>query len=140
MLAASVAVGASGQDGTALALILVVTGFVLWVAHVYAEIAASVHGGWQVGAIRRGMRSEWPLVAATLPPALAVLAVKLLPRDVPADGAWAACLVAIAQQQLFGLAALRGAVLTQRQRTRSILLNLAIGLMIILLKVALPAH
>jgi hypothetical protein len=70
VLAASVAVGASGHDETALAVILVVTGFVFWVAHVYAETAASVHGGWQVGAIRRGMRHEWPLMGAALPPAL----------------------------------------------------------------------
>jgi hypothetical protein len=56
VLAASVAVGASGQDGTALALILVVTGFVLRVAHMYPEIAASVHGGRQMGAITRPPR------------------------------------------------------------------------------------
>jgi hypothetical protein len=53
----------------------------------YAVTAASVHGGWQVGAIVRGMRHQWPLMAAGLPPAMAVLAVKLLPGEVPADGA-----------------------------------------------------
>ena len=47
VLAASVIVGAGGgQGGVALAAILLVTGFIFWVAHVYAETVASVHGGW----------------------------------------------------------------------------------------------
>lgn len=53
--------GTSGQDGTASAVIHVVTVFVEWVAHVYAVTAASVHAGGQVGAIRHGMCHEWPL-------------------------------------------------------------------------------
>lgn len=139
VLAASVAVGASGHDGTALTAILLVTGFVFWVAHVYAQTAASVHG-WNSGAIRTTLMHEWPLMAASVPPAIAAALVRLLPADGLASGAWAACVVAILEQQLFGAFALRGADLTRAERVRRSLVNLAIGLLIILLKVALPAH
>jgi hypothetical protein len=139
VLAASIAVGASGQQGGALAAVLIVTGFVFWVAHVYAQVAASVHG-WNAGVVRRGLLHEWPLMATSIPPAIAVIVAKLLPGDAPADGAWVACLVAIAEQQFFGAVALREADLTRTQRVRRALLNLSIGVVIILLKVVLPAH
>ena len=96
--------------------------------------------GWQVGAIRRGLLREWPLTAASLPPALAVLVTNLLPGDANADGGWVACLVAIAEQQIFGAVALRDSDFSIADRVRRNLLDLAIGLVIIMLEVLVPAH
>jgi hypothetical protein len=39
------------SPGMGLAIILLVTGFVFWLVHVYAETVASIHGGWRFRAI-----------------------------------------------------------------------------------------
>ena len=78
--------------------------------------------------------------ASAVPPALAVLVTNLLPGDAYADGAWVACLVAIAEQQIFGAVALRDSGFSIADRVRRSLLNLAISLVIIILKVLVPTH
>ena len=64
-------------------MLLIASGLVFWIAHVYAATVASVHGGWHFGAIRTGMAHEWPVAFAAIPPAIAALVAGLLPaRDV----------------------------------------------------------
>jgi hypothetical protein len=139
VLAASVVVSSGdSHGGFALAAILLVTGFVFWLAHVYAETVASVHGGWRVGAIRDGMAHEWPLMAASIPPAIAAAVAGLFVDLSPADGAWIALIVAVVEQQVWGLAAVRRARLTGRALTRTIALNLVMGGLIVVLKIAIP--
>ena len=141
VLAASVAVGSGDSRGpVVLAILLLVTGMVFWFAHVYAATVASVHGGWHVGAIRIGMHHEWPLAFASVPPAIAALVVGLVAGHQFGDGAWAAVIVAVLELQFWGLAAVRSAGLTGRALTRTLTLNMLMGLVIIVLKLALPAH
>ena len=141
VLAASVVVGSgTSHGGWALALILLVTGFVFWLAHVYAETVASVHGGWNMGSIWRGMRHEWPLMFAAVPPAVAAATSGILTGLSPADGAWLALSVAVLEQQAWALAAARRAHATPAGLARTVLLNIAIGAIIVALKLAVPGH
>jgi hypothetical protein len=96
-----------------------------------------VHGGWKSGAISAGLRHEWPAAFAAVPPAIAALVCWFLPEVSVRDGAWAALIVAIVEQQLWGYAAVRHAGLSGPVLTRTILLNAGMGLVIVALKVAI---
>lgn len=141
VLAASVVVSSGdSRDPVMLALLLLGTGLVFWLAHVYAQTAASVYGGWRPGAIARGMRHEWPILFAAVPPAIAAIVVGAMPRISIADGVWVALIVAIVEQQSWGLAAARRARLTGWLLARTVALNLFIGFLIVALKLSLPSH
>ena len=141
VLAASVIVSAGdARSPVALAVLIVVSGFVFWIAHVYAATVASVHGGWHVAAIRTGMQHEWPVAAAAIPPAIAALVCGWIPALSVANGSWAALLVAIAEQQIWGWAAVRRANLSGAILARTVALNLFMGFVIVALKLALPSH
>ncbi len=136
VLAASVVVSSGDlRAPSVLAVLLVVSGLVFWIAHVYAATVAGVHGGWHAGAIVTGMRHEWPVAFASIPPAIAALVCGLLPNVSVNDGAWAALIVAIVELQIWGFAAVRSIDLTGRALTRTLLLNVLMGLVIVLLKV-----
>ena len=141
VLAASAIVSAGeARSPVALAVLIVVSGFVFWIAHVYAATVASVHGGWHVAAIRTGMQHEWPVAAAAIPPAIAALVCGWVPAMSVANGSWAALIVAIAEQQLWGWAAVRRANLSGSILARTVALNLFMGFVIVALKLALPSH
>ena len=141
VLAASVIVSSGESRGPlTLAVLLMISGIIFWLAHVYAATVASVHGGWHTAAIRTGMRREWPVAAAAIPPAVAALASGWIPDISPSDGIWVAFLVAVVEQQLWGLAAVRHAKLTGTALTRTVALNLCVGIVIVALKLAIPGH
>ena len=136
VLAATVVVSAGDlRAPVVLALLLIVSGVVFWFAHVYAVTVAAVHGGWQVGAIRAGLRHEWPVAFAAIPPAIAAIVCGSLPNLSITDGAWAALAVAIIEQQVWGYAAIRTARLSGRTLAMTALLNLGMGIVIVALKV-----
>jgi hypothetical protein len=136
VVAGTVIVSAGPVPAVALAALLVVSGIVFWLAHVYAITVANVHGGWEFGAIRKGLRKEWPVAFAAIPPALAALTAALF-RDVSlADGAWIALVVAIIEQQLWGYAAARRSGMSGLAMVRIITLNVVIGLVVVALKFA----
>ena len=141
VLAATVIVSSGDSRGPfTLAVLLMVSGIVFWLAHVYAATVSSVHGGWHAAAIRTGLRHEWPVAAAAVPPAVAALICGWIPNISPSDGVWIAFLVAIAEQQLWGIAAVRHAGLTGTTLTRTVALNFSMGIVIVVLKLAIPAH
>ena len=86
------------------------------------------------------MRHEWPVAAAAIPPAVAALICGWIPNISPSDGIWVAFLVAVVEQQLWGLAAVRHAKLTGTALTRTVALNLGVGIIIVALKLAIPGH
>ena len=137
VLAATVVVSAGDLlSPAALAVLLLVSGVVFWLAHVYAATVAGRHGGWHTGAIRTGMGHEWPVAFAAVPPAIAAAVCGLIPGVTPSEGVWAALAAAIIEQQLWGYAAVRNAKLTGSDLTKTMLLNVLLGVMIITLKVA----
>lgn len=135
VLAATVVVSSGDlRAPVTLAVLLLVSGWVFWIAHVYAATVAGVHGGWHTGAIWTGMRHEWPVAFASVPPAAAALIAGLIPGITRGEGVWAALIVCIVEQQLWGYAAVRNAGLTGRALTRTVLLNVVMGLIIVGLK------
>jgi hypothetical protein len=135
VLAATVVVSAGDlRSPAALSTLLIVSGIVFWIAHVYAATVAGRHGGWHIGSIREGMKHEWPVAFAAVPPAIAAAVCGLLPDISRTDGVWAALIVAIGEQQLWGYAAVRNAKLTGPALTRTILLNVFMGFIIVALK------
>ena len=76
MLAASVVAGTSpGQQPTPpieLIVLLLATGIVFWLAHVYAQLGVRLAGTvLSRNEIRVAAAREWPIVQAAVPPALA---------------------------------------------------------------------
>ena len=136
VVAGTVIVSAGPVPAIALAVLLVVSGIVFWLAHVYAITVANVHGGWEFGAIRRGLRKEWPVAFASIPPALAALTAALFQDFSRTDGAWIALVVAIVEQQVWGYAAVRRSKLSGLAVVRTITLNVVIGLVMVGLKFA----
>ncbi|WP_433727675.1 hypothetical protein ACQP2Y_13010 [Actinoplanes sp. CA-051413] len=145
LLAASVIVGAavgahdeSDLRPLRLAILLVVTGLVFWLAHGYARLVGQRirHSALDFRQIRRVVRREWPLLEAALPPAAAALLFGLLGAS-NAAAAWAALIVAIAGQVGWAtITTIRtgaGAPLV----VLSAVVNLLLGLVIVLLKTAL---
>jgi hypothetical protein len=135
VLAATVVVSVGDlRQPAPLAFLLLASGVVFWIAHVYAATVAGTHGGWHPGSIRAGMRHEWPVAFAAVPPAIAAAICGLLPGISITGGVWAALIVALGEQQLWGYAAVRNAGLTGRALTRTMLLNVVMGLVIVALK------
>jgi len=136
VVAGTVIVSAGPIPPLALSVLLVVSGIVFWLAHVYAITVANVHGGWEFGAIRKGLRKEWPVAFAAIPPALAALTAALFDAISPVNGAWIALVVAIIEQQVWGYAAVRRSSLSGLAVVRTLTLNVVIGLVVVGLKFA----
>jgi hypothetical protein len=82
LLAASVIVGAGIRSNATppgkLAVLVLATGVVFWLAHVYARLVGDpARGPITGGRVRAVARHEWPLVEAAFPPAAAWLALGL---------------------------------------------------------------
>ncbi|MFD4657176.1 hypothetical protein ACFWP2_16290 [Kitasatospora sp. NPDC058444] len=138
MLAASV-IAASSLSGPhprlSLILLLVITGIVFWVAHVYAHVAGEREAGRQItrSQVREAGREEWPLVEASALPALAVLVSPWLGAG---ENAWLALGVAVAQQVTWATLGARRAGASPRQTVAEGAVNLVLGLVIVAAKVA----
>ncbi|WP_051711271.1 hypothetical protein [Streptomyces sp. NRRL S-350] len=139
MLAASV-IAASGvhepHPRLTLILLLVITGVVFWIAHVYAQVAGEREVGRRVRwrTVRQVARHEWPLVEASALPALAVLVSPWLGAG---ENAWLALGVAVAQQVAWATLGARRAGATSGQTAVEGLVNLLLGLVIVAAKAAL---
>lgn len=136
VVAGTVIVSAGPVPALALAVLLVVSGVVFWLAHVYALTVANVHGGWEFGAIRKGLRKEWPVAFAAIPPALGALTAVFFKDISYGDGAWIALVVAIVEQQVWGYAAVRRSSMSGLAVVRVLTLNVVIGLVVVGLKFA----
>jgi hypothetical protein len=145
LLAGSVVVGAAaGARGNyhvepfRLALLLVATGLVFWLAHAYAGLVGDRihHALLDRAEIRRVARHEWPLLQAALPPAAAALLVGLMGGSDAAAG-WIALAVAIAGQVGWATVATLRAGARGPLVLLTAVVNLVLGLLIVLLKTAL---
>ncbi|MFE9425724.1 hypothetical protein ACFYNO_22460 [Kitasatospora sp. NPDC006697] len=138
LLAASV-VAASGVHGAhprlSLVVLLLVTGVVFWLAHVYARLTGEREAGRTVTwrAAREVGRHEWSIVEAAALPALAVL---VSPWLGDAETAWLALGVAVAQQVLWATLGARRAGAGPRQIAVEGAVNLVLGLLIVVAKAA----
>jgi hypothetical protein len=141
LLAASVVVGA-GSLGSfprlKLVLLLLCTGLVFWAAHVFSRLFGERIMYAPVGGkeIRRVCVAEWPLVKAAVPPAVAVAVSPLL--GLGQEGTvWLALGVALAGQVGWATVAALRAGAAGRVVVAAGAVNLMLGLLILIVKVAL---
>jgi hypothetical protein len=143
LLAASVVAGTSPLDGAPtlleLVVLLLVTGLVFWAAHVYARVVGErVATGQAVtrAEVVRVARHEWPLVEAAIGPCLVATGVAVVGGSAVAV-AWAALLTAIVGQVWWGVSAFVKAGAPRRIVAFSAVINLALGLVLVVLKASL---
>ncbi|OLZ65298.1 hypothetical protein AV521_31880 [Streptomyces sp. IMTB 2501] len=140
LLAASVVLGASLGSFPRLHLVLLLLGtaVVFWAAHVLARLFGErimyvpVNGE----EIRRVCAAEWPIIKAAVPPAVAVAVTPLLGIG-PRGAAWLALGVALAGHVGWSTVATRRAGATGRMVVTAAAVNLVLGLLVVVLKVAL---
>ncbi|KOT92435.1 hypothetical protein AB0B21_35615 [Streptomyces rimosus] len=141
LLAASVVVGASTLGAfprLELALLLLATGVVFWLAHVHAQLfgARMAQHTLNRATVLHVCREEWPIVEAAVPSTVAVLVSPLLGLDIQ-GASWLALAVALISQMGWATAAARRAGAVRRQVVLTDTVNLVIGLLIVALKFAL---
>ncbi|MCX5305487.1 MULTISPECIES: hypothetical protein [Streptomyces] len=140
LLAASVVVGA-GTLGNfprlELVALLLGTGVVFWAAHVFASlfgVRMAHHLSW--GVVRSTAREERPIIKAAVPPAVAALVAPLF--GLGHQGiVWLALVVALVGQVGWATVAAARAGASRRMMMLAGAINLFLGVLIVLLKVAL---
>ncbi|MGP8304158.1 hypothetical protein ACTPOK_40895 [Streptomyces inhibens] len=141
LLAASVVVGA-GTLGSfprlELMVLLLGTGLVFWAAHVFSRLfgARMVHGPVSRKEVRRLFADERPILKAAVPPAAAVAISPLFGLGVQGT-AWLALTVALAGQVGWATLAAVRAGASRRLILVAGAVNLLLGLVIVVFKVAL---
>jgi hypothetical protein len=136
-------VASTAADGTPLpppdlAVALVGTGIAFWVAHVYARVVGEgvvtsillTERVWQAAV------GEWPMVEAAMPPAAIALLGWAVGLGAGAITMLALC-IAIAGQVGWAVLASTRAGLSRRWIVGSGLVNLAVGMLILLLETSL---
>jgi hypothetical protein len=142
LLAASVVAGTGpGQEpphpGELIALLLA-TGVVFWLSHVYAHLVGERSTGALLSPreFRTAARRDWPIVQAAVPPAAAAGIGALFGLS-NAGAAWLALLVAVGSQLGWALYVAASAGATRGRMVAAGVVNLVLGLLIVLLKAAL---
>jgi hypothetical protein len=143
LLAASVVAGTSpGEDYASpeeLAVLLVATGLVFWLAHVYAQLFGGAEHGpdrlaWEN--VHHVAAGEWPMVAASIPPALAALVgVAFGLSDIATS--WLCLTVALSGLTGWAVVAAVAAGIRGHLIALSVLVSFSLGAAIIALKVSL---
>jgi hypothetical protein len=142
LLAASVVAGTSpGRTPprpVELIVLLLATGIVFWLAHVFAQLGGDRLAGAVLSGneVRVAAAREWPIVQAAVPPAMAAGIGAVLGLS-ESGAAWLALLVAVAGQVGWALYAAARAGATMRVMMAWGAVYLVLGVVIVLLKVAL---
>jgi hypothetical protein len=140
LLAASVVAstgpGHEPPEPAQLVALLLATGGVFWLAHVYAHLVGEPRGALTAREFRAAARRDWPIVQAAVPPAAAAGIGALLGLS-DAGAAWLALAVAVGSQLGWALYVAARAGASAGRMVAAGIVNLVLGLVIVLLKVAL---
>ena len=143
LLAASTIVGTSATASVdtkpwQLAVALVVTSGVFWLMHAYVRavgIELPTHGSWS-RALRQGAREELPILVAVVPPVAAIVVAVALDEIGDRVG-WIALWVSLGGLAFWTWLAVRRAHARIGVALASLAVSLALGLVLVCLKVAL---
>ena len=141
LLAASVVVGQAPLQESVppvdLAVILLATGAVFWLVHVYSRTLGHyvIDGRFHRHRLAHVMREESPIILAAIPPAVAALVVGAISNA--SSAAWWAFFVAIAGQVVWAIVAAREAGQPSIGVFLAAAVNLGLGLVLVALKVAI---
>ncbi|MFG1813637.1 hypothetical protein ACGFIF_07740 [Kribbella sp. NPDC049174] len=142
LLAASVVAGTGpGKDPphpVELMVLLLATGVVFWLSHVYAHLVGERGTGTHLSArhFRAAARRDWPIVQAAVPPAAAAGIGALLGMS-DSGVAWLALGVAVGAQLGWALYVAAKADATRHRMVAVGVVNLVLGLVLVALKAAL---
>lgn len=145
LLAASVVAGSTVEGGPPsaadLVILLICTGGVFWITHVYAQLVSRGYPTWAFtwANVRGIARREWPLAQASFPPAIAAAFASALGAS-DAVTAWLVLCVAVAGQVTWAVVAALKTRWTTGVVVVSGIANLILGLVIIVLKTLVSAH
>jgi hypothetical protein len=138
IVAASVLLGARGGP-LSIALSMLAAGTVFWLAHAHVALLRTfVREGTRITPrrIAETLTHEWPIVQATFLPAipLALAALGLIGVE---TGRWAGVLICLIGLVAWGIVVSRGARLSRSSSLLVVGINLALGLLIVILKVVI---
>jgi hypothetical protein len=139
LLAASVIVGTTPRVNPPapahLAVLLIASGALFWLAHCYAEVVGNQpRGGTEDRTPTREVaRQEWPLLQSSFPPATAALVFAILGFS-DRTAAWAALAVAVAGTVGWGALAASRSGASPLVITLSAVVNLGFGLVLVALQ------
>lgn len=121
-----------------LIILLLATGFVFWMAHVYAQILGDRAVGRNLSRneIRSAAAREWPIVQAAVPPAAAAGLGWLIGLS-DAGAAWLALIVAVAAQVGWAVYVAVKAGVSRGGLIVSVIVYLTLGVLIVVLKAVL---
>jgi len=137
--ASVIAYGAGKLDTTGqLSIAILGTAFVYWLAHLHAATIGSAvtHRHHPLVAFRHGLRETWHVAGASVLPLVVLLVTHLFGADLEA-AAWTALTATIGLLTLYSYLAGARAGLDTWGRLASASAGLALGLLVMLLKVAL---
>ena len=142
LLAASVVAGTGpGKEPPRpgeLMVLLLATGVVFWLSHVYAHLVGERGTGALLSAreFRAAAKRDWPIVQAAVPPAAAAGIGALLGMS-DSGAAWLALGVAVGAQLGWALYVAARADATRHRMVAVGVVNLVLGLILVALKAAL---
>jgi hypothetical protein len=140
--AAVIAAGGNQLTSSQLAVTVVVTLIVYWLAEQYAELlGAHTHDGRlpSVRFIRSSLAEAWPMVTASFLPVASIGVAVLFGASSP-DAAQAALVVTVALLTMHGYGAGRAAGLRGRQRVFVTVIAGLLGVAMVILKSVLQHH
>jgi len=140
--AAVIAAGGNQLDSAQLAVTVVVTLIVYWLAEQYAELlGAHTHDGRlpNVGQIRSSLAGTWPMVTASFLP-VASIGVAVLFGASSSDAAQAALIVTVVLLIMHGYTAGRAAGLRGRRQAIVTVIAGLLGVAMVFLKSVLQHH
>ncbi|MGI9186679.1 MAG: hypothetical protein ACR2J9_04025 [Gaiellales bacterium] len=135
ILAASILIAAAGGPGVVF-LSVITTGIVFWLAHAHVSVMRRVvRQGEHVDRhrVRAALKEEWPLVQASLSPAAPLLLAVfgIISTSLATQIGIAICFVGLVA---WGLVIARAAGLSRRQTAVDVGINVALGLLLVVLK------
>ena len=138
ILAASILIASAGGPGTVF-LTVIGTGLVFWLAHAHVALMRRVvRNGEHIdrARVRQALTEEWPLVQASLTPAAPLLLAifGIISEAAAADIGILVCFTGLVA---WGIVVARAAQLDRRHTTLGVGINVALGLLLVLLKVLL---
>ncbi|MFG3257404.1 hypothetical protein [Streptomyces sp. NPDC048172] len=121
-----------------LIVLLLVTGLVFWIAHVYTRLAGErpAGRGWSRHETRLVAVREWPVVEAAVLPSVAVALSPLLGMSAR-GGAWLALVTAVGQQIVWASVSAARVGASRPRIAVEGTVHLCLGLVIVAVKVAL---
>jgi len=136
--AAVIAAAAGHLEETHIVLAILGTAFIYWLAHLHARTLGDAvkHRTHPVDALREALAETWPILAASVLPAVIMLVAKLVGADIR-RAAWIAVIASTVLLALYSFFAGRRGGLGLGGSLLSGAIGAALGILVILLKAGL---